>query len=133
MMPADARCQTCGVLDDEQIARFTEHSHERRAHHRRLSVLGLLGAAAVVVVTAVVVRLAWELCESELALHVAWTVSFIAASVALTRCVHVVWSHHQQARLRHQIRRLLPRTTITDNDPAFDFDAFLRDNARSKF
>lgn len=132
MMPSAMRCHTCQHLNDEQLQRLLEHVEPARANHRRRRSLGAVGVVGSTLVAGVAARLTWEVVDSEVALNVAWLALIVVWFLALARSLHMVWVHHEQGSLRHQIRRLLPTTTITEGDPVYSFTAFVEENANTK-
>jgi len=131
-MPSAARCQTCGHLNDEQVRRLTEHTEAIRASHHWKRALAVVGVVGVSVGFWPLALLAMTFFESEVAGPVALAVLMVLWSVLTTRCLHQAWVHHEQGKLRYQIRKALPTTTITANDPAYSFDTFVTENANTK-
>lgn len=132
MMPSAARCQTCGHLNDEQVRRLTEQTEAVRASHHWKRALAVVGAVGVSVAFWPLAVLALTLLGTEVAGQVALVALMIAWSLSTTRCLHQAWVHHEQGKLRHQIRKALPTTTITASDPAYSFKTFVTENANTK-
>jgi hypothetical protein len=131
-MPSETQCFTCHHLNDEQLERVREHVEPARTRHRRLRALGGVGVVGSTLAFAIAARVGWEFIDSEAALNAVWLGLTLLWFLALTRSLHTMWVHHEQGTLRHQIRRMLPTTTITANDPAYSFEAFNEENARTK-